>query len=102
MSEMKGEGYEKLHGWFGLSYASWLTMPRVLMQEMPDEWQGRMAALLWEYGDAYPNQPDMGTRVQTVVNGRLVKPPEWLIKYRHPDYSKVEEMRAATGNNGNT
>lgn len=25
----------------GLSYASWLTLPRVLMQAMPDEWQER-------------------------------------------------------------
>ena len=93
---MKDEGYGKLHGWFGLSYASWLTMPRVMIQEMPDEWQGRMAALLEEYDDAYPNQPDIGTRVQIVVNGKLVKTPEWLIQYRHPDYPKIEEMRGVT------
>ena len=30
---------ERLSRWFGLSYASWLTMPRVMMEAMPEEWQ---------------------------------------------------------------
>ena len=43
------KGYDRLWNYFGLSYASWLTMPRVLMHEMPDSWQLKMAKLLEEY-----------------------------------------------------
>lgn len=32
-------GENALWLWFGLSRASWLTLPRVLMHEMPDEWR---------------------------------------------------------------
>ena len=31
-----------LSNWFGLSYASFLTLPRVLMEAMPEEWQRKM------------------------------------------------------------
>jgi hypothetical protein len=86
-------GREELWSWFGLSYAGWLTMPRVLMHAMPDDWQARMAALLAEYDEAFPNQPDLGTRVQVTHNGRLTKAPEWLLQYRHPDQEAINELR---------
>ena len=79
--------------WFGLSYASWLTMPRVLMEAMPDEWQRKMARLLFEYDEAYPNQPDIGTRVQVTAGGKLTKTPDWLLNYRHPDRNQIDAMR---------
>jgi hypothetical protein len=41
-------GADRLHCYWSLSYASYLTVPRVLMQSMPDEWQNKMAALLEE------------------------------------------------------
>lgn len=86
---------EKLWCYFGLSYASWLTMPRVMMHAMPDEWQDKMAALLGEFAEAFPNQPPLGTRVQvTDMNGKLVKTPEWLINYRHPDHRAIDELRS--------
>lgn len=84
---------EKLSSWFGLSYASWLTLPRVLMHEMPEEWQDRMADLLDEYHEEFPNQPDLGTRVQVTTHGRLVKTPDWLVNYRHPDHAALAELR---------
>lgn len=80
--------------WFNLSYASWLTLPRVLMEAMPVEWQDKMAALLNEYSEAFPNQPDIGTRVQVTDGaGHLIKTPHWLINYRRPDRKKIEELR---------
>lgn len=80
--------------WFGLSYASWLTLPRVLMEAMPENWQKAMAELLWEYDETYSNAPSLGTRVQvTDESGKLVKTPRWLINYRHPDYEKIKEIR---------
>ncbi|HUD75198.1 MAG TPA: hypothetical protein VMQ76_09010 [Terracidiphilus sp.] len=86
-------GHEKLWGWFGLSYASWLTIPRVLMHEMPDKWQGEMATLLIEYEDAFPNRPDLQSVVCVKHNNRYVKPPEWLLNYRHPDRNEIIKLR---------
>lgn len=95
---MSGAGAGKLWRWFGLSYASWLTLPRVLMCEMPDEWQGKMAELLEEYEKRFPAADLVsgieGTRVQCVRGGRLVKTPADLISYRHPNR---EFVRRCTG-----
>jgi hypothetical protein len=89
-----GEGHQKLWGWFGLSYASFLTLPRVLMMEMPDEWQGRMADLLNEYADEFPNQRHLpGTRVLATENNKLVKWPAWLLRYKYPDSEQIEICR---------
>ena len=82
-----------LHIWFGLSYASWLTLPRVLMMDMPKEWQDKMATLLTEYEDTFTNQPDMGTRVQAIKNGRLIAMPEWLLNYRRPDKEMINKTK---------
>ncbi|WP_242152754.1 hypothetical protein [Pseudomonas sp. ArH3a] len=83
-----------LGAYFGLSYSSWLTLPRVLMEAMPEEWKHNMAALLHRYDDTYPNQPDYGTTVRVTVDGKMVKTPGWLINYRHPDLAMINEMRA--------
>lgn len=85
-------GKEALSCYFGLSYASWLTLPRVLMEAMPDKWQKEMAELLNEYDDAIKNAPELGTRVQITKGGKLIKTPEWLISYRHPDRDKVNHV----------
>ena len=34
--------------WFGLSYASYLAVPRSVLEAMPEEWQHKMTALLDE------------------------------------------------------
>jgi hypothetical protein len=81
--------------WFGLSYASFLVLPRVLMQDMPTEWQERMAVLLNEYDDAFPNQLDIGTSVRATYNGRLTKMPSWLLNYRHPARDELAKLRRA-------
>jgi hypothetical protein len=87
-------GHGKLWGWFELSYASYLTLPRVLMHQMPDKWQGQMARLLEEYNEAFPNQPDIGTRVLvTDATGRFIKTPDWLINYRHPDQKEIDKLK---------
>lgn len=90
----RGQGHEKLSTYFGLSYASWLTVPRVLMEQMPDEWQGKMADLMNEYHETFPNQPDLGSRVLvTDLNNKLVKTPKWLLNYRRPDFDAINELR---------
>ena len=86
---------QNLHCWFGLSYASFLTLPRVLMQEMPDEWQNQMAKLLHEYDETFDtsNIGIDGTRVFAVKNGKLAKMPKELLSYRYPDQSYINELR---------
>jgi len=82
-----------LNLWFGLSYASWLTLPRVLMQDMSEEWQQKMADLLFEYDKTYQNMPNLGTRVQITKNNKLVKTPSELISYRRPDKTWVNSLK---------
>ena len=85
---------DKLQLWFNLSYASFLTVPRVLMEAMPIEWQDKMADLLYEYQDAFPNQPDISSRVQiTTVSGKLIKTPDWMLNYRHPNKEEINKLR---------
>jgi len=40
-----------IHNFFGLSYASYFVVPRVVLQSMPHDWQERFVALLHECGD---------------------------------------------------
>lgn len=86
-------GTSRLWGWFGLSYASFLVLPRILMCAMSDDWQKRMAILLEEYEHTFPNQPDVGTRVQCTINGKLSRWPEWVLNYRYPDQTEIERCR---------
>lgn len=88
-------GQEKLWCWFGLSRAAWLTMPRALMHSMPDEWQGRMAALLGEFDDEFPNWCQQQLYVVAREGGRFRALPEALCNYRHPDRDGIDGMRRA-------
>lgn len=44
---------EAIHGFFGLTYASYLVLPRVLLQSMSDEWQSQFVRLIEQYDDAF-------------------------------------------------
>lgn len=46
---------EPIHSYFGLSYASYLVVPRSLLQSMPDPWQARLVRCLEELFDTYTN-----------------------------------------------
>ena len=86
---MRGSGHEDLWGWFGLSRSAFLTLPRVLMHEMPDKWQADMARLLKEFDGAFPSSPAGAT---------VVKPgrgawPDWVLNYRHPQSVEIDAAR---------
>lgn len=88
------EGYDALWLWFGLSRASWLTLPRALMHQMPDDWQGRMAALLREWDEAHRTEDMPSPCVHgKAPNGRYVRWPEWVTNYRHPNIVAINEHR---------
>ena len=89
-------GNERLSTWFGLSYASWLTIPRVLMESMPDRWQLEMAKLLEEYEDTFQNWPeDLPTPhvIGRNSKGKFCRMPKYLIQYRHPIESAIENLK---------
>jgi len=91
-------GHSRLWGWFGLGRSSFLVMPRVLMHEMSDEWQGKMAALLEEYDETWDWTTHLyGYRIQTTKDGRWVKTPEWLINYRRPNMKIIESLKWKKG-----
>jgi len=67
---------DRIHEWFELTYAQYLTIPRSVLQSMPDDWQEKFVALLKELDEAidwrpqYPFQYWVGLR--DVGNGRMV------------------------------
>lgn len=84
---------DSLASFFGLSYASWLTLPRVLMEDMNERWQRSFGNLLKEFAEEFPNV-DLTTRVSLVNRqGKFRKMERWLNQYRHPDKMKLEEAR---------
>ncbi|WP_430293048.1 hypothetical protein [Pseudomonas sp. B1-22] len=91
-------GYDRLWLWFGLTHSAYAVLPRVMMHAMPDDWQGRMAALLDEWNEAWPNQPDISAHIQIKRANRFIKTPPWLLNYRHPDVAQLESMRATKSN----
>lgn len=87
---------DRLHTWFGLSYASFLTLPRVLMQEMPNEWQEKMAELLEEYDQTFNTSGIgiSGTKVMAVDDkNKFTKMPKELINYRRPDINYIDKLK---------
>ena len=95
---LEHSGYDALWLWFGLGYSSWLTLPRVEMHEMPDEWQATMARLLKELDEEFPNKPDLATYVSVKHGGRFVKMPRWVCNYRHPDKDAIAKLRSQETN----
>lgn len=46
-----------VHGWFELTYAQYLTIPRSVLQSMPSEWQAGFVALLEELDERIDWRP---------------------------------------------
>jgi hypothetical protein len=65
-----------VHTWFGLSYASYLTINRSLLQSMPDEWQDRFVRCLTELQRhfGYPDEPIYTVYCRDRL-GRFIKDP---------------------------
>lgn len=74
---------QPIHDWFELSYAQFLTVPRLVMESMPLDWQRKMAALLQEMDDTFNWRPAEGrywVRLKD-ARGRFTDAP--LADYRH-------------------
>lgn len=49
---------DPIHLWFGLSYASYLVIPRAVLQSMPHDWQSRLISLMDELNETIDWMPD--------------------------------------------
>lgn len=94
-------GRDALWELFGLSYASWLTIPRILMHDMPDEWQAQMAKLIGEFMAAY-DWCDFDIAVTAKRDGKFAPLPEWASRenYRHPTEAVLAPLRRAVSGEG--
>lgn len=94
-SEPRGLGADALSCWFGLSYANYLTVPRALLEAMPDEWQGRAARLLNEITEEFrwPLESDheIEVRLRDRSTRKWVSDP--LAEYRRPDFVALAKAR---------
>lgn len=63
---------QPLHDWFGLTYSSYLVLPRLALQEQPIEWQKRFLALLDE------------------MEASGLQTPEYHVLRDDPEYTRVE------------
>lgn len=84
-----------IHHWFELTYAEYLTVPRSILEAMPEAWQAQMAALLGEMDATFDWQPHEGRYWVTLKDGggRFVQDP--LRQYRHADTTYIESLRKA-------
>lgn len=108
--EIECESDRPVHDWFGLSYASYYTVPRAALQAMPLWWQQDFVALMKAFNETGIETPDYHvirkgepyssvdlydeddelSSVEAVHCGR---PDPWA-DYRHPDQSLLpEELR---------
>lgn len=78
--------------WFELSYAQFLTVPRLVMESMPTEWQRKMTALLQEMDETFDWRPSDGRYWVKLKddNGRFAEAP--LGDYRR---GSCEHLRRA-------
>lgn len=98
--DLKSHVFPKpLSVWFGLSYASFAVLPRILMQAMPESWQNCMASLLDQYDKSFPNQPKLGIQVRACdpSTNKLIPMPKWLYNYNRPDQEKIDACRPKDG-----
>lgn len=99
------EHKRNIHEWFELTYGQFLVAPRVIMSEMPKEWQERMVELLDQMYATFDCSPGGGATYYVRVGESpewpyeddgnpielvLSEPPMDLCDYRHP---RIEHRR---------
>lgn len=53
--------YTDIHHWFGLSYSSYMVLPRSVLEAMPVEWQKKMLELIEEIENTFDLSDAPGT-----------------------------------------
>jgi len=60
---------EAIHGYFELTYAQYLTIPRTALQSMPADWQRRFVACLRELDESFDWKPRHGNQFWILMRG---------------------------------
>ena len=87
------EGYDKLWNWFGCSRSSWITLPRTMAHEMPDDWQAKLADLLEEWDETWDSSEMPSPIVLARNKSSFCKWPSWLLNYRRPNSEAINSIR---------
>lgn len=93
----QGEFVESpISAWFELTYAQFLTVPRLVLESMPLEWQQQMAGLLDEMDETFDWRPDKGRYWVKLRDecGRFTHAP--LEDYRHGSIEHLRIMQSLT------
>ncbi len=97
---------EPVHGWFELSYAQYLTIPRSVLQSMPMDWQERFVRCLDELDELIDWRPKQGCYWVKLKNdnGQFVKDgfADYQRGRRQLPYKTPIEEPAGTIDNVNT
>jgi len=73
-----------IHNWFELSYAQYLTIPRSVLQEMPNEWQKRFVQCLEELDSTLDWRPKDGCYWVKLKDGKGQFKKDRFMNYRYP------------------
>jgi hypothetical protein len=92
MSDYEHPHGRDVHGWFGLTYAQYLTIPRVILDAMPGEWQARFVRCLIELGATFDWLPKEGRYWVRLKDGRGRYVVDPLMEYRHPHPSDLDRI----------
>lgn len=91
IQDEKGVFHESpINEWFELSHAQFLTVPRLVMENMPLEWQLKMKALLEELDETFDWRPKEGRYWVKLKDAQGHYCPAPLGDYRH---GSVEHIR---------
>ena len=82
-----------VHGWFGLSYAQYLTIPRSVMEAMPGPWQRRFVELMRELNETFDWLPEGGQYWVELRDSEGHFKYDPLREYRHPNRIHIESIR---------
>ena len=76
-----------VHEYFGLTYASYLVLPRRAIQSMSWQWQEKFTKLMHEYeedlGHVYDEEGPVYSVTRKNRSGRFIRDP--LAQYRHKE-----------------
>ncbi len=88
---------QSISEWFELSYANYLTIPRSILESMPEDWQKQFTALLNELDETFNWRPVDGCYWVKLKNskGHILKDP--LDNYRRPDIEYIASLKTGGG-----
>ena len=83
---------EPIHVAFALTRSSYFVLPRLAMQQMPQQWQARFVRLMMEMEEIIPETPAY-TVQRRDQRGRLIKGDPWA-NYRRGTVSEAQDFDA--------